>query len=110
MDRDAVRMIQTYTNTKISFKEEEGSETNMCIAIDEMMADSRKAGKKAGRKKGRKEGRKIGKEEGAKMALDLAKLLFRDKRFEDLERITEDISFRNRLFEEYHIDFHQDSN
>ena len=90
MDRDAVRMIQTYTNTKISFKEEEGSETNMCIAIDEMMDDS--------------------KEEGAKMALDLAKFLIRDKRFEDLERITEDISFRNRLFEEYHIDFHQDLN
>ncbi len=36
MSREAVEMINTYTNTKLEYKVYEGSEVNMCKAIDDL--------------------------------------------------------------------------
>ncbi len=63
MSREAVEMINTYTNTKLEYEADEGRKVNMCKAIDEL--------KKRERREGRREGRRENCLENARALLDV---------------------------------------
>ena len=67
--KDAVRVIQAVTGTKLQI-EEEGGDVDMCKAIEDMKRDERREGKREGRREGRKEGRREGRKEGRREGLE----------------------------------------
>lgn len=48
-------------------------------------------------------GREEGREQGSEYMASLIRILLSENRIEDLKRVSEDIDFRNKLFEEYGI-------
>ena len=57
-----------------------------------------------GREEGRAEGREEGRAEGETRFAGLMAALFRDDRAEDAKRAASDITYRNELYHEYHMD------
>lgn len=78
---------------------------DMCTAIKEMINDGRLEGMAMGKAAGKAEGKAVGKAEGISYAEDrynqLLKLLLKDNRFHDIQRITEDHTFRQELYREF---------
>ena len=54
-------------------------------------------------KKAREEGREVGREEGEGRYNDLISALIGKKRFDDIEKATQDIGFRKQLYKEFEI-------
>ena len=57
-----------------------------------------------GREEGRVEGRVEGREEGMEYLNQLNKYLLKSKRYNDLERATEDIEYQKKLLKEFGIE------
>lgn len=56
-----------------------------------------------GREEGREEGLREGVKEGEKRFAELTQKLLKDKRYSDLERGTQDLEYRQKLYQEYNI-------
>ncbi len=74
---------------------------------NQMMREAEERGREAGERIGREAGERIGREAGEKHAEErinkLHSYLIREKRFEDLERSTNDGDFQKQLMEQYGI-------
>lgn len=72
-------------------------EVDMCVAIDEMMKDSRRQGEKIGEKRGEKRGMK----KGVDRVNRLNTSLLTSNRIEDMKRAVSDAAYQRQLFAEY---------
>lgn len=66
--------------------------------------EGREEGLMEGRARGREEGRVEGREEGMEYLNQLNKYLLKSKRYNDLERATEDIEYQKKLLKEFGIE------
>ena len=66
--------------------------------------DAREEGREEGLMEGRARGRVEGREEGMEYLNQLNKYLLKSKRYNDLERATEDIEYQKKLLKEFGIE------
>ena len=66
--------------------------------------DAREEGREEGLMEGRARGRVEGREEGLEYLNQLNKYLLKSKRYNDLERATEDIEYQKKLLKEFGIE------
>ena len=66
--------------------------------------DAREEGREEGLMEGRARGREEGREEGMEYLNQLNKYLLKSKRYNDLERATEDIEYQKKLLKEFGIE------
>ena len=71
---------------------------------EEGLMEGRARGREEGRVEGREEGRVEGREEGMEYLNQLNKYLLKSKRYNDLERATEDIEYQKKLLKEFGIE------
>lgn len=99
---DAARVMRDITNTPINI--EHGMEAiNMCKAIQDMIAEGIAEGKAKGIAEGKAEGIAEGKAEGIKKFSKLINILSKEKRYDDIEKVTEDAAYRDLLMKEYKL-------
>lgn len=99
-DRENDRFIEELERQIKTIKRDRGMEERYMM-LEEMLRDEREAGLKEGHKAGLKEGHKTGLQRGSDIMAQLAGELMAQKRYEDLERCTQDRVFREKLFEEF---------
>ena len=66
--------------------------------------NAREEGREEGLMEGRARGREEGREEGMEYLNQLNKYLLKSKRYNDLERATEDIEYQKKLLKEFGIE------
>ncbi|MDO4321724.1 MAG: Rpn family recombination-promoting nuclease/putative transposase [Lachnospiraceae bacterium] len=95
VDFDTYQVIRTFLNSEKQLKEWKEKETeggiNMCQALEELYQD------------GVKEGEARGEARGEAKVWKLNQHLLQDKRYQDLEKASEDNEFRRQLYREYRI-------
>ena len=112
MKPDAYSLIMQLSHTKqLDIAKESYNvkgEIDMCQAIDEMIADAKFEGKLEGIREGKLEGIREGKLEGIReekkrreRERNLFALLVKEHRYLELERATQEDSFRMKLMNEY---------
>ena len=69
-----------------------------------MKENAREEGREEGLMEGRARGRVEGREEGMEYLNQLNKYLLKSKRYNDLERATEDIEYQKKLLKEFGIE------
>ncbi len=68
--------------------------------LEDIKEEGRREGQREGRQRGRQEGRQEGRREGRNMILQMNRRLLQEKRYDDLERASNDDAFRERLLAE----------
>ena len=91
-DRENDRFIEELERQIKTIKRDRGMEERYMM-LEEMLRDEREAGLE--------EGHKTGLQRGSDIMAQLAGELMAQKRYEDLERCTQDRVFREKLFEEF---------
>lgn len=73
----------------------------MCTAINEMVRDGEMRGELRGEERGIIEGKEIGERDGEKKYNELLKILLKEKRIEEIQRMTVDEDYRKQLYLKY---------
>ena len=91
---DAVRVIESHTNTKLKYRKDE-EEIDMCLAMDMLLEEAEIKGETRGRAEGR--------EEGENRLAQLILRLKKDGRTADIVTAADDIKIRNEMYRLYGI-------